>query len=141
VLDDHAWGRIGLNGAAIGLATFTAFLFASGQHRPEHEVFAVTLTTIALCEWVVAFTSRSQHRSTFSRLTRNRLLLPVMAVVVAMQLAIVYEPVLAESFHITRLSIGDWLIAIAAALFVVLVEEVRKAFSRRLRRVRAEVAA
>ncbi len=131
VLDAKAWFRIGLNGAAIGLATFVAFLFALSQHRPQQEVFAVTLTTIALCEWVVAFTSRSTHRSTFSRMTRNKLLLPVMAVVVAMQLAIVYVPVLAESFHITRLNLGDWLIAIAGATFVVLVEEVRKAISRR----------
>lgn len=131
VLDDHAWGRIGLNGAAIGLATFTAFLIASGQHRPQNEIFAVTLTTIALCEWVVAFTSRSTHRSTFSRLTRNRLLLPVMVVVVAMQLTILYVPALSKSFHITGLNMADWLIAIASALFVVLVEEARKAFSRR----------
>ncbi len=131
VLNNQAWRRIGLNGMAIGLATYVVFKIVSGQHRPDHEVYAVTLTTIALCEWVVAFPSRSSHRSTFSRLTSNKLLLPVMALVVAMQLAIIYVPPLANAFHIARLTINDWLVAAAAALFVVLVEEVRKAVSRR----------
>ena len=54
-----------------------------------------------------------------------------MALVVAMQLAIIYVPPLANAFHIARLTINDWLVAAAAALFVVLVEEVRKAVSRR----------
>lgn len=131
VIDSGKWARIALNGTAIGFSTLAVFLVMLTHGRSEREVYAVTLTTMALCEWAVAFSCRSSRRSIVSRLLVNKYILPVMGVVLLMQLAVLYLPFLTESFKTTHLSITDWLFSLAGAAFVIAVEEVRKMFVRR----------
>lgn len=135
VLTNGHWLRISLDGAAIAISTLFVFLVALIQHRPTTEVYALTLTTIALAEWFTALTSRSGRRSVFSRARGNRLVLLALAVVIGMQAMILYVPMLAKAFHLAPLTLADWALALASALLVVVVEEVRKLAVRRSQRV------
>ncbi len=134
VLSSGHWWRIALDGTAITVSTLFVFVYALMQHRPSVEVYALTLTTIALSEWFVALTSRSAQRSVFSRILGNRLLLLALAVVIGLQAVILYTPALSKAFHLAPLKSPDWALAVVAALFVVAVEEVRKWFARQRHR-------
>ncbi len=130
VLSTGQWGRIALDGFVVGIATFAVFIIALAQGRDMKQVYALTLTAMALGEWAVAFTTRSSRRSTFSRFFANRFMLPATAVVLAMQLGILYSPSLSATFHIAPFVPFDWLLACLAAAAVIVAEEVRKMILR-----------
>lgn len=130
VMSTAQWGRITLDGVVVGTATFAVFIIAMAQGRDAPQIYALTLTTMALGEWAVAYTSRSSRRSMFSRFFSNRLILPVTVVVIAMQLSILYSPSLSAAFHLAPFAWIDWLLAGLAAVAVIIAEEVRKMILR-----------
>ncbi|MFH0828637.1 MAG: HAD-IC family P-type ATPase [Candidatus Kerfeldbacteria bacterium] len=131
VIDKARWGRIALNGITIGFVSFIVFIIMLARNRPEQELYAVTLTAVALGEWTVAYTSRSSRRSTFSRFFANKFIVPVTIVVIAMQVSILSVPSLSTAFHLDRIGLIDWLLAGSVAVAVLIVEEIRKMVSRR----------
>lgn len=131
VIDRARWGRIALDGITIGITAFIVFIIMLSRNRPEHEIYAVTLTAVALGEWTIAFTSRSSRRSTFSRFFSNKYIVPVTLVVVAMQVSILSVPSLLSAFHLDRIGTIDWVLAGSVAVAVLIVEELRKMVSRR----------
>lgn len=131
ILSPGHWLRILSNAGAVALSTFVVFVWALSQGRSGPEVYGMTLTAIAFGEWFTAFTSRSALESTFAGLTRNRLLLAALAIVLAMQLSILLVPTFAKAFHVAPLSLKDWIIVVGVSFLVIIVEEVRKAFVRR----------
>lgn len=130
VLSAAQWGRISLDGVVVGVATFAVFIVALSQGRDTLQVYALALTAMALGEWAVAYTSRSSRRSIFSNFFSNRLMLLATAVVLAMQLGILYSPPLSRMFHIAPFAAADWLLVAVAAAAVVVAEEIRKTIAR-----------
>ncbi|MBI5404946.1 MAG: HAD-IC family P-type ATPase [Candidatus Kerfeldbacteria bacterium] len=135
ILTTGHWLRILLDGSAIAYGTLGVLLYETATGRPTPEIFAMTLTTVALGEWFTAWTSRSARRSVFDGLLTNRLMLGALVLALAMQVTIVYVPSFAKAFHIAALTLNDWLLSLGGALVVVVVEEVRKAFVRHRSRV------
>ena len=120
------WRRIVVAAGTLSLCTLAVYMYAHASDRSETEVFALTLTSMAFGEWLLAVTARSSIRSTFSLSTPNPSLLVSFAVVAGLQIAIVYIPALASLFRLAPLSWSDWLLVLLALLPIIAVEEWQK---------------
>ncbi len=130
ILNRGHWARIAQAGVTVTLSTLFVFLYALATDRSSGEVYGLTLTTIAIGQWLVGFTSRSARRSSFSSLGKSPLMLAAVGVNLALQASILYVPFLARAFHVAPLGWADWVLMLAAASLTVAVEETRKALFR-----------
>ena len=78
--------------------------------------------------------ARSDHISAFVGLFTNPWLWTALALSVALQVAVVYVPVLQQAFGTVALSAGDWLRCLAIASSVLWLREIGKLFARLRRR-------
>ena len=92
----------------------------------------MTLITMAMFQWFNAWNCRSETRSLFSLgLFSNKWLIAVMALVLALQSAIVYIPFMRYIFKTVPLSLHDWIIIISISAPIIFIEEIRKTITRR----------
>ena len=92
----------------------------------------MTLITMAMYQWFNAWNCRSARRSLFSiGLLSNKVLIGVMALVIALQSAIVYIPFMRYIFKTVPLSGHDWIVVIAITSPIIIIEEIRKIIARR----------
>ena len=92
----------------------------------------MTLITMAMYQWFNAWNCRSTTRSLFSiGLFSNKGLIVIMALVLALQSAIVYVPFMRYIFKTVPLSAHDWIIIIAMTAPIIIMEEMRKVIARR----------
>jgi Ca2+-transporting ATPase len=131
ILSDQRWRRILVDGLVVGASALAAFLIGHAQGRSQAEIYALTLTTLALGEWLLTFSIRSGIQGALVGLRHNLFIVLALLVAVLMQLMILYVPVLARAFEVGSLGWGDWMLMIALGSIVVVVEEVRKAVVRR----------
>jgi len=116
---------IGIIGLLVALPDDQGFANAS-------EAATLVFTTYVLFQLINLLNVRSHDRSVFARSTlTNRWLWTALAVVLALQVAVVHVPWLQGLFDTTALSLAQWLLAVAVASSVLWVEEARKAVSRR----------
>lgn len=126
IIEPAIWRRITTTALTIGLSGLAVFFWAYSSERTEREIYAITLTTVALGQWFVALNARSSVRTIFSDRRSNPSMLTAFATVIIMQAAILYIPFLADIFHVAPLSLNEWLIAILGASPIVLIDEIRK---------------
>lgn len=89
----------------------------------------MTLLTMAMFQWFNAWNCRSDYKSVFTvGLFSNRWLLLATAVVLGLQVAVVYLPVLQKIFKTVPISGLDWLIVFCVSITVFMAEECRKLF-------------
>jgi P-type Ca2+ transporter type 2C len=92
-----------------------------------------TARTMAFCtivgfQWFNALNSRSNHRSVFKLgFFSNRWLMIGIPVGIALQLLVIYTPLLQDLFHTVPLNASQWGIIIGVAASVWILEEIRKA--------------
>jgi len=87
---------------------------------------------MAMYQWFNAWNCRSARRSLFSiGLLSNKVLIGVMALVIALQSAIVYIPFMRYIFKTVPLSGHDWIVVIAITSPIIIIEEIRKIIARR----------
>lgn len=126
LVDQAMWKRISLTSAALGFGALMIFLWAHASGRTTPQIYALTLTTLALGQWLTALNARSTLRSIFSSYAANRSLLTAFATVIGMQILILYVPGLNRLFEVAPLSVMDWALVILAASPVVAADEIRK---------------
>jgi Ca2+-transporting ATPase len=99
-------------------------------------VYAQTMafTTLMLFQGFNALNARSDERSAFQGLFRNRWLWMGLGLSLALQLAVVYAPFLQAAFSTVALSGGDWLVCALVASSVIWVVEAMKWIERIARR-------
>jgi Ca2+-transporting ATPase len=91
----------------------------------------MTLITMAMYQWFNAWNCRSETRSLFSLgLFTNKWLIAIMALVLALQSAIVYLPFMRHIFKTVPLTLHDWLIVVATTAPIIILEEIRKSFDK-----------
>jgi Ca2+-transporting ATPase len=90
----------------------------------------MAFTTLVLFQLYNVFNARSDVRSAFSGLFRNRWLWGAVGLSLALQVAVVHTPFLQQAFSTTPLSIGDWLWCAGVASSVLWLREIAKAFRR-----------
>jgi P-type Ca2+ transporter type 2C len=120
-----AWAGLFMFAGALGVGYF---YWASGFQQWQ----TMTFTTLAFMQIGHAFGIRSTHDSLFSiGLTTNKLLLAMGALVFALQIAVLYVPLLQTMFGTQALSFADFMIClgIGAALFAAV--ELEKWLTRR----------
>ena len=99
-------------------------------------------TILVFAQMFNALASRSHLRSAFEGLFSNRWLWGAIAVSTALQLVVIYVPVLNSAFGTTPLGSGAWVECVALAALVLVASELRKVVLRAMdgRRAQAAVA-
>jgi Ca2+-transporting ATPase len=109
-------GSIAVYAALIATATLGAFLFALERGPPERAV-TVAFVTLALAQGFHLGNARSSGAVlSIRRITRNRWALGAVALVIALQLAAVYTPVLTGVLRVVPLTAADWAIVLPASI-------------------------
>jgi Ca2+-transporting ATPase len=103
------------------------FVEGSGSLRYAQ---TMAFTTLMLFQIVNVVNARSDRTSAFVGLFTNAWLWSAVALSVALQVAVVYVPVLQQAFGTVGLSAGDWLRCIAIASSVLWLREIGKLFAR-----------
>jgi len=126
IISRQIWQRIVVIALTLALSSLAIFIYGRQTGRTANEIFALTLTTIAFGQWVLAMTVRSSIRSTFSLSAPNPSLFVAFVVVATMQVLILYVPPLSKLFQVAPLSISDWLLVAMGVAPIILVEELQK---------------
>lgn len=126
-----AW-RISIIGTVMTIGTLSLFVI----YLPEGMVKATTvaLTVLTVYQWFNVFNVRSDIETFCKKgfLTKNRYLLLSLVIAIALQLFAIYTPFMQKILHTTALSLSEWGIILLVGLSVIVVEEVRKFFYRRM---------
>jgi Ca2+-transporting ATPase len=110
--------------SAITLGAYGAAMARYGGGAAASTVAFSTLTSAQLC---YAITCRSEHRSGFSGLGRNPLLVAALGGTLALQVAAIAAPPLRRLLGTTPLGPADWGIVAAGAVAPLLIKEGSKA--------------
>jgi Ca2+-transporting ATPase len=92
----------------------------------------MAFTTMVLFQLFNVFNARSDDRSAFSELFRNRWLWAAVVLSLLLHALVVYTPFLQEAFSTVSLSAGDWLFCAAVASSVLWLRELSKVVIRRI---------
>lgn len=90
----------------------------------------MAFTTLVLFQLFNVFNARSDDRSAFGGLFRNRWLWAAIALSLLLQAAVIYLPFLREAFSTVSLSVADWLTCAAVASSVLWLRELSKVVIR-----------
>ncbi|HEY5576761.1 MAG TPA: cation transporting ATPase C-terminal domain-containing protein, partial [Deferrimonas sp.] len=90
----------------------------------------MAFTTLVMFQLFNVFNARSDERSAFSGLFRNRWLWGAIGLSLALQVAVVHVPFLQKAFSTASLSAGDWLRCAAVASSVLWLRELGKIATR-----------
>jgi magnesium-transporting ATPase (P-type) len=127
------WRLAGLVLLTVGV-TFGWFAWRLGQEVPIDVVRTEVFTLLAMCQWFNVLNCRSATRSALGgRVWRNPWLLGGLLVSVLLQLAVLYVPLLNETFYTVPLPWLTLLALLALASVVLWGEELRKLAARRAR--------
>ena len=117
---------------ALTMAIGTLILFTLYAADDMAKALTVSLTVLAVFQWFNAWNCRSENESVFTMNPfSNMFLVGATLVVIVLQLLVVYAPVLQGVFHTVPLALSEWLLIIAVAFSIIVVEETRKFFMRR----------
>lgn len=117
---------------AVPMMIGTLFLFSQYFAVDIAKAWTVSLTTLAVFQWFNAWNCRSENQSIFNMdWFSNKYLVGATFVVIALQLAAVYAPIMQTILRTVPLGLSEWLMIIPIAASIIVVEEVRKFFYRR----------
>lgn len=130
LVDRLTFARMLVMGIPMALGTLALFaLYLDDMAK----ALTVSLTTLAVFQWFNAWNCRSERESVFTTNPfSNIYLVLALFVVIALQTLAVYNPLAQQLLHTTALSWSDWLLIVPVAATVILAEETRKWFARRI---------
>ncbi len=121
---------------AFPMAGSALYLFIQTYPTDLTKAWTICLTTLAVSQWINAWNCRSEHISVFRMNPfSNKFLLAALAIVSILHLSVIYLPFMNHIFRTTPLTLQDWSVILSVSLLVILVEEIRKLFHRRLLRL------
>ena len=117
---------------AVPMMVGTLFLFKGYYELDITKAWTVSLTTLAVFQWFNAWNCRHESKSIFRMNPfSNKFLIGAIAIVVFLQMFVIYNPVMQKLLHTAKLSFSEWMLIIPVAASVLLVEEIRKFIYRR----------
>lgn len=123
---------------AIPMMIGTLFIFKGYVGADMTKAWTISLTTLAVFQWFNAWNCRHESKSIFQLSPfSNKFLIGATAIVISLQLIAVYVPFMQKILHTTSLNISEWVMIIAVASSIVVVEEIRKMVHRYMLRVKA----
>jgi calcium-translocating P-type ATPase len=131
LIDRRMWGGVALTGFVMAAVTLFAIdlELPGGLVEGSEGVAAArtaAFTVLVLAQLMNAFSARSETQSIAHRLWTNPWLWSAVALSFALQVAVVYVPVLNEAFSTAPLGAAQWFECLGLALLVPLAMEVRK---------------
>ena len=90
----------------------------------------MAFTTLIMFQLFNVFNARSDERSAFVGLFKNRWVWGAILFSLALQVAVIYVPFLQKAFSTVSLNLGDWLRCVAVASSVLWLRELSKAVTR-----------
>jgi P-type Ca2+ transporter type 2C len=126
---------------AFPIALGTLWLFLNTYETDLLKAWTISLTVLAVFQWLNGWNCRSETESAFRRPFENKYLLVGVACAAALQVLALYWGPLSNILNTTPLDLSEWGLIIAVAFSIVAVEETRKYFARRKKSVlmRAEL--
>lgn len=116
---------------AVPMALGTIFLFSRYYEADITKAWTITLTLLAVFQWFNAWNCRSENKSIFHmNFFSNKYLIGATGIVILLQLIALYTPFGHEVLHTTSIALVEWLIIIPLAFSIIVIEEVRKYFTR-----------
>ncbi|MBI2573841.1 MAG: HAD-IC family P-type ATPase [Candidatus Wildermuthbacteria bacterium] len=117
---------------ALPMAVGALYLFSRYAQTDFGKALTISLTALAVFQWLNAWNCRSEEKSVFAMNPfSNMFLVAATAIVIGLQALAVYNPVLQKLLHTTPLAFSEWLMIVPIALSIIIVEETRKFFYRR----------
>ena len=115
----------------------TLYLFARSLNNGNgSKALTISLTTLAIFQWLNAWNCRSESQSLFkTNLFSNKFLVGATILVIFLQALAIYTPFMQKILNTTPLTLGEWLASIAVASSIIIIEEIRKFFYRKINRV------
>lgn len=108
------------------------FLFQKYFESDIAKAWTISLTALAVFQWFNAWNCRSESKSFFQMdFFSNKYLLGATAIVISLQMLAVYNPFFQRFLHTVPLTLSEWVMIVAIATSILLVEELRKFFYRR----------
>lgn len=123
--------RIILQGAMIASLSLAAFLI--GMRTNVETAQTMTFAVLAFTQIAHAFNVRSAKQSAFASMFKNKMLLGAIAIVMALMIIVLEVPYLHSIFHITNLSMENWLWVIGLSIAPLPIVEIVKLFLRKLK--------
>lgn len=107
------------------------YLFSQYYTIDLAKAWTVSLTALAVFQWFNAWNCRSETKSIFQlNPFSNKFLVGATAIVISLQFLAVYTPFFQKILRTVPLGLNDWLLIIPVAASIIVVEEIRKFFSR-----------
>src|SRR3989338_4998742 len=117
---------------AITMMVGTLFIFRGLFEMDLVKAQTMSLVVLAVFQWFNAWNCRSENKSIFQMNPfSNKFLVGATAIIVALQILAVYNPLLQKLMHTVPLGREEWFVIIAIASSIIFVEEIRKFFYRR----------
>jgi magnesium-transporting ATPase (P-type) len=131
LIDRRMWGGVALTGAVMAVVTLFAIdLYLPGGLVDGFQDVATArtaaFTVLVLTQLMNAFSARSETQSVTHHLLTNPWLWGAAALSLALQIAVVYVPVLNDAFSTAPLTIDQWSQCLGLAFAVPLTMEARK---------------
>lgn len=112
---------------AIPMLLGTLYLFTQYFETDIAKAWTVSLTVLAVFQWFNAWNCRSETRSLFSmEWFSNKYLVGATLLIVLLQFAAVYAPVMQKILRTVPLDLSEWIIIVLVASSILVVEEIRK---------------
>ena len=116
---------------AVPMMIGTLFLFKGYFENDIARAWTISLTTLAVFQWFNAWNCRHESKSIFQMNPfSNKFLVAATLIVISLQLLVIYNPLMQKFLHTVPLELSEWLVIIPIAASIILVEEIRKFFSR-----------
>jgi Ca2+-transporting ATPase len=116
---------------ALPMAVGTLILFSLYADHDIRKAWTVSLTVLAVFQWLNAWNCRSATDSIFKNLLSNKYLIAATAAVIGLQMFAIYNPFFQRILRTVPLDLSEWNLIVAVALSVVAVEEIRKLISKK----------
>ena len=124
---------------ALPMMLGTLFLFASSYENNLAKAWTLSLTLLAVFQWVNAWNCRSETESVFKmNPLENKYLIGGTLIALGFQVLAVYHPLFQKFLRTVPLGVYDWLIIVAISMTIILVDEIRKIFARKFAKIETD---
>lgn len=118
---------------AFPMAIGTLYLFSQNYEADLPKAWTISLTALAVFQWMNAWNCRSQTKSIFTANPfTNKFLVGATGIVIGLQLLAVYHPFFQKVLRTVPLSGKDWLVIAFFASSIIVAEEMRKLIRNKL---------
>ena len=118
---------------ALPMSIGAFFVFQKYLSFNSVKAMTMSLTVLAIFQWLNAWNCRSEDKSVFKMdIFSNKWLMGATFIVVSLQLLAVYNPIMQKILHTVSLDFSDWLFALGVASSIIVIEEIRKLIYNKL---------